>query len=180
MLDSKANRINENDVWRYLDQGDAEFVLMSEPEYSIEAVDDFIDGLHGVTLPEETISLLRGMRHDGLQAYLGKNIPLMEAHLRALHMACRAAGIREALKDDAARGKKVKKSAAAGHVAVYGDAADKEARYLAMADECAIIHKNNPHWGKTAVRDQAAANCGVSAKTIQRRVDLDRILSDAK
>ncbi|NMG15508.1 hypothetical protein [Aromatoleum bremense] len=96
MTESRANRVNENGIWRYLDQDDAEFVCMSQFDYPIEAVDDFIDGLHGVTLPEETIDLLRGMRHDGLQAYIGKNIALMEAHLRGLHMACRAAGMLDA------------------------------------------------------------------------------------
>lgn len=96
MAESRANRIKENGIWRYLDQNDAELVLMSSFDYPIEAVDDFIDGLHGVALPEETISLLRGMRHDALQAYIGKNIPLMEAHLRGLNMACRAAGMIDA------------------------------------------------------------------------------------
>lgn len=90
MTESRANRIKENGIWRYLDQSDAEFVLISEPEYRVEAVDDFIDA---GTLPEETISLLRGMRHDALQAYLGKNIPLLEARLQGLYMACRAAGL---------------------------------------------------------------------------------------
>lgn len=93
MAESRANRILENGTWRYLDQSEAEFVLMSEPEYSIEAVDDFIDS---GKLPEETIRLLRGMRHDGLQAYITKNIPLMEAKLQGLHMACRAAGMLDA------------------------------------------------------------------------------------
>ena len=93
MAESKANRVSENGIWRYLDQNDAELVLMSSWDYPVEYVDDFIDGLHGVTLPNETIDLLRWMRHDALQAYIGKNIPLMEAHLRGLHMACRAAGM---------------------------------------------------------------------------------------
>ena len=93
MAESKANRVSENGIWRYLDQDDAELVLMSSWDYPVEYVDDFIDGLHGVTLPNETIDLLRWMRHDALQAYTGKNIPLMEAHLRGLHMACRAAGM---------------------------------------------------------------------------------------
>ena len=90
MTESRANRTKENGIWRYLDQSDAEFVLISEPEYRVEAVDDFIDA---GTLPEETISLLRGMRHDALQAYLSKNIPLLEARLQGLYMACRAAGM---------------------------------------------------------------------------------------
>lgn len=101
MTTSRANRKLENGTWRYLDQQDAEFVLFSEPEYSIEAVDDFVDGLHGVTLSDETISLLRGMRHDAFQAYVAKNIHLMEAHLRGLHMACRAAGMLDAARKGA-------------------------------------------------------------------------------
>jgi hypothetical protein len=96
MTASLANRVLENGVWRYLDQDDAEFVLFSEPEYSIEAVDDFVDGRGGVTIPKETISLLRGMRHDAFQAFKSKNVRLMEAHLRGLHMACRAAGMLDA------------------------------------------------------------------------------------
>ena len=98
MAKSKANRVLENGTWRYTDQLDAEFVLISEPDYRVEAVDDFIDGLHGVTLPEETTSLLLGMRHDALQAFMAKNIPLMEANLRGLNMACRAAGMLDAAK----------------------------------------------------------------------------------
>lgn len=95
MAESRANRTQENGIWRYIEQEDAEFVCMSEPEYSVEAVDDFIDSSK---LPEDTILMLRGMRHDGLQAYLAKNIPLMEAHLRGLHMACRAAGMLDTAK----------------------------------------------------------------------------------
>lgn len=98
MAESRANRINEGGIWRYLDQNDAEFVLMSMFDYPVEVVDDFIDGLQGSTLPEETIDLLREIRHDALQAYIAKNIPLMEAKLQGLHMACRVAGMLPAAK----------------------------------------------------------------------------------
>lgn len=90
MTESRANRVWENGEWRYLDQTDAEFVLCSGQDLSVEAVDDLID-FGG--LPEETILMLRGMRHDGLQAYIAGNIPLLEAHLGCLHMAARAAAM---------------------------------------------------------------------------------------
>lgn len=94
MSESRANRARTaNGEWEYLDQDDAEFVLMSWPEYSIEAVDDFVDS---GKLPEETILMLRGIRHEGLQAYIANDFPLMMSHLRCLHMACRAAGMLDA------------------------------------------------------------------------------------
>jgi hypothetical protein len=95
MAESRANRVKENGIWRYLDQHDAELVLMSAWDYPVEFVDDFIDS---GKLPEETISLLRGIRHDALQACIANNIPLMEAKLQGLHMACRAAGMLPAAK----------------------------------------------------------------------------------
>ncbi len=95
MAESRANRVKENGIWRYLDQHDAELVLMSAWVYPVEFVDDFIDS---GKLPEETISLLRGIRHDALQACIANNIPLMEAKLQGLHMACRAAGMLPAAK----------------------------------------------------------------------------------
>lgn len=98
MTESRANRVRENDEWRYLDDDEAEFVLFACPDWNIESVDDFIDGLHGVRLPEETINTLLGFRHDARQAYRAKNVPLMEAHLRGLDMACRAAGMLDAAK----------------------------------------------------------------------------------
>lgn len=100
MAESKANRVKENGIWRYLDQSDAEFVLISEPEYRVEAVDDFIDSGN---LPEETISLLCGLRHDALQAYIAKDMALMEARLGKLHFACHAAGKLEQAKKDVDR-----------------------------------------------------------------------------
>lgn len=158
MADSVANRIKENGIWRYLDQNDAEFVLISEPEYSVEAVDDFIDGMHGVTLPDETISLLRGMRHDALQAYIGKNIALMEAHLRGLHMACRAAGILNA----ARMGVKFKRGRKPG---TTGPIRKVIAKLLAKAPDT----KNHDLW--TTIKDKPPRGWQVFDNRIGRYIE---------
>ncbi|MEY4593014.1 MAG: hypothetical protein RIR18_1909 [Pseudomonadota bacterium] len=98
MHESRANRTKENGEWRYFDQNDAEFVFMSSFDYPVEFVDDFIDGLHGVTLTDKTISELGGIRHDALHAYTANNIELMESNLRALDIACRLAGMVDSAK----------------------------------------------------------------------------------
>ena len=99
MAESRANRVQDVDGgWRYLDDNEVEFIWFAKSDADIIAVDDFIDGLHGVTLPEETISMLLGLRQNALLAHNAKSFPLMEANLQGLHMACRAAGMLDAAK----------------------------------------------------------------------------------
>lgn len=115
MTESRANRVWENGEWRYIDQTDAEFVMFSEPDFSVEAVDDLIDlG----ALPDDTIAILRGMRHDGLQAYIAGNVPLMEAHLSRLHMTARAAAMLAPAKTGRAHKKEQKRKARKPRAAV--------------------------------------------------------------
>lgn len=66
------------------------------------------------------------------------------------------------------RGKKVLDAAKAGHEAVYGDSEEKQSRKNKIFQECLAVRKLHPDWGVTAIRDQAAENMGIGAKTIYR------------
>lgn len=94
MAKSRANRILKNGIWRYLDPIEASFVAATSFSYQVDVIDDFIDGLHDVKIPPESVIYLCGIRHDAFQAYKEKNFELMSAHLKNLEMACKFSGIR--------------------------------------------------------------------------------------
>jgi len=75
-----------------------EFAVVVWPEYSIESIDNFIDGGEGVPIFPDVADQLREIRHDAFQAFKAKNFDLMMAHLRALHFACYFYGARPSAK----------------------------------------------------------------------------------
>jgi hypothetical protein len=87
------NREHDGTNWIYLDQDEAEFAYIVLPEYSIDSIDNFIEGRQGVNLPEGARQQLIEMRHDALQAFKTKNFALMMAHAKALTNACYVFGM---------------------------------------------------------------------------------------
>ena len=78
------------------------------------------------------------------------------------------------------RGQKVLDSAKAGHEAVHGTLAEKEAKKLEIQNKCKNIATLNPSWKLTAIRQEAADNLGdgYSFKTVQRATpDLKTLLN---
>ncbi|WP_291990638.1 hypothetical protein [Candidatus Accumulibacter sp. ACC007] len=101
--------------WRYDDEDEGLFAFVALPTYSIESIDDFIQGLQcvqvdagggktsdgvAVRLDDSVQAALLEKRDAAFSAYKTADFDLMMAWLDALHWACRSYGMQEAARPE--------------------------------------------------------------------------------